>query len=153
MDKKKLISEELKRHMELLEYTFYMEDETNDDLDTEDLLLGAEKLYEQDPVPTEDETEVEDPFATEDETETETETDPFSDDSTTEVEDEFAEEETTGDDTVEVDVTDIVAKSEQTRTEIEGLTSKMDELLGKLCLLYTSPSPRDPNRSRMPSSA
>ena len=28
----------------------------------------------------------------------------------------------------------------------------MDELT-KTCLLYTSPSPRDPNRSRMPSSA
>ena len=25
--------------------------------------------------------------------------------------------------------------------------------LNKFCLLYTSPSPRDPNRSRMPSSA
>ena len=24
---------------------------------------------------------------------------------------------------------------------------------GQICLLYTSPSPRDPNRSRMPSSA
>ena len=24
---------------------------------------------------------------------------------------------------------------------------------GNICLLYTSPSPRDPNRSRMPSSA
>ena len=27
------------------------------------------------------------------------------------------------------------------------------EALNKVCLLYTSPSPRDPNRSRMPSSA
>ena len=38
--------------------------------------------------------------------------------------------------------------------------AKSDELskfllkeLNKACLLYTSPSPRDPNRSRMPSSA
>ena len=27
------------------------------------------------------------------------------------------------------------------------------DVVGKGCLLYTSPSPRDPNRSRMPSSA
>ena len=57
MDKKKLISEELKRHMELLEYTFYMEDKPAED-DIDNLLLGAEKLYEQDPVPAEDTVEV-----------------------------------------------------------------------------------------------
>ena len=32
-----------------------------------------------------------------------------------------------------------------------GTTNASDRL--KVCLLYTSPSPRDPNRSRMPSSA
>ena len=37
---------------------------------------------------------------------------------------------------------------------MSGLTSKMSTLLqDKLCLLYTSPSPRDRTRSRMPSSA
>ena len=134
MDKKKLISEELKRHMELLEYTFYMEDKTEED-DIENLLLGAEKLYEQDPVPAEDTVEVdaeeettEDPFGGDEEA---SETDPFGGEEGMEVEDEFATEEG-GEETVEVDVTDIVDKAEQTRTEIEDMTAKMDELLGKL---------------------
>ena len=146
MDKKKLISEELKRHMELLEYTFYMEDKPAED-DIDNLLLGAEKLYEQDPVPAEDTVEVdaeeettEDPFAEEggeeetldlDTEEGTSETDPFGGEEGMEVEDEFATDEG-GEDTVEVDVTDIVDKAEQTRTEIEGMTAKMDELLGKL---------------------
>jgi len=146
MNKKNLISEELKRHMELLEYTFYMEDRVDGDPETEDLLLGAKKLYEQDPIPGEEEGgEVEDPFATdappaeeggEEEVPAEGgETDPFADAGGMEIEDEFATDEVPaegGDETVEVDVTDIVDKSEQTRAEIEGLTSKMDELLGKL---------------------
>ena len=44
--------------------------------------------------------------------------------------------------------------NEQTATNL--LKSKVDSLLGvvsKACLLYTSPSPRDRTRSRMPSSA
>ena len=61
---------------------------------------------------------------------TETEIDPFAaGDEGLEVEDEFATEEG-GEETVEVDVTDIVDKAEETRNDIEGLTSKMDELLG-----------------------
>ncbi len=150
MDKKNLISEELKRHMELLEYTFYMEDKVDGNRETDDLLLGAKKLYEQDPVPdggeAEDGETGEDPFAgetgeTEEGGEAEDagseipedggETDPFDGEDGMEVEDEFATEEG-GEDTVEVDVTDIVDKAEQTRTEIEGMTAKMDELLGKL---------------------
>ena len=152
MDKKKLISEELKRHMQLLEYTFYMEDKPAAEDDIENLLLGAEKLYEQDPVPAEDteedtleldteegDVETEDPFADageEDTLELDTEegtgeTDPFGGEEGMEVEDEFATDEG-GEETVEVDVTDIVDKAEQTRTEIEGMTAKMDELLGKL---------------------
>ena len=143
MNKKKLISEELKRHMELLEYTFYMEDKPAAD-DIDNLLLGAEQLYEQDPVSAEggeEEDTVEDPFAAEGGEEEETvdldteegtgETDPFAGEEGMEVEDEFATDEG-GEDTVEVDVTDIVDKAEQTRTEIEGMTAKMDELLGKL---------------------
>ena len=149
MDKKNLISEELKRHMELLEYTFYMEDKVSSD-DTEDLLLGAKKLYEQDPLPDDEEGATDDPFGDtsaeeggieiEDETgetedaevaDTEVVTDPFGGEESMEVEDEFADD-TTSEETVEVDVTDIVDKAEQTRTEIEGMTAKMDELLGKL---------------------
>ena len=140
MDKKKLISEELKRHMELLEYTFYMEDKPAED-DIDNLLLGAEQLYEQDPVSAEggeeedtvedpfaaeggeEEETVEDPFAAEGGEEEETldldteegtgETDPFAGEEGMEVEDEFATDEG-GEDTVEVDVTDIVDKAEQT---------------------------------------
>ena len=76
MDKKNLISEELKRHMELLEYTFYMEDKVSDD-ETEDLLLGAKKLYEQDPIPGEESGETEEEtlnLGTEESGETEEET-------------------------------------------------------------------------------
>lgn len=143
MDKKKLISEELKRHMQLLEYTFYMEDKVDGETETDDLLLGAKKLYEQDPLPDEEDTEEEviedDPLMgvesgeeeISDEDTTTDETDPFGGDEGMEVEDEFASEEGGGE-TVEVDVTDIVDKAEQTRTEIEGMTAKMDELLGKL---------------------
>lgn len=143
MDKKKLISEELKRHMQLLEYTFYMEDKVDGETETDDLLLGAKKLYEQDPLPDEESTEEEviedDPLMgiesgeeeISDEDTTTDETDPFGGDEGMEVEDEFATEEGGGE-TVEVDVTDIVDKAEQTRTEIEGMTAKMDELLGKL---------------------
>ena len=35
----------------------------------------------------------------------------------------------------------------------KGLDKAADAAKGKLCLLYTSPSPRDRTRSRMPSSA
>jgi len=149
MNKKDLLKEELERHMQLLEYTFYMpETDDEDDEGIENLLLGAEKLYEQDPVPGE-----EDPFATPeggeevvddvptpegeeviDDTTIEepvTDVDPFaSDEGGLEVEDEFADEEIGGGESVEVDVTDIVDKAEETRNEIEGLTSKMEELLG-----------------------
>lgn len=144
MGKDKLLNEELKRHMQLLEYTFYMEENPNDDV--EDLLFDAQsQLNEQDPIPaeedaegeTEEETEEEtttedDPFGDiETETEETEETDPFGDEGAVEIEDEFADEPDTDTDTVEVDVTDIVDKAEETRGEIDALTSKMDELLGK----------------------
>ena len=35
----------------------------------------------------------------------------------------------------------------------ELLNAPVDLVQRSACLLYTSPSPRDPNRSRMPSSA
>lgn len=145
MSKKDLIKEELKRHMQLLEYTFYMEEPKEDD---DNLLLGAlDTLNEQDP-PEEDTdtddadpftepggdegTTNEDPFADEggDIEGGDVETDPFADEGGAEIEDEVADE--GGEETIEVDVTDIVDKAEQTRTEIEGMTAKMDELLGKL---------------------
>ena len=36
---------------------------------------------------------------------------------------------------------------------IEGATETANDINGLACLLYTSPSPRDMRRSRMPSSA
>ena len=127
MSKKDLLNEELKRHMQLLEYTFYMEEPKDDE---DNLLLGAlDTLNEQDPP----EGAV-DPFAEPEGAETEEEssvtTDPFEDEEGAEIEDEVADE--GSEETVEVDVTDIVDKAEQTRTEIKDMTAKMDELLGKL---------------------
>lgn len=132
MSKKDLIQEELKRHMQLLEYTFYMEEPKDED---ENLLLGAlDSINEQEPSVEDEEEVVEDPFADEGgeeiESEETVETDPFADEGGAEIEDEVADE--SGEETVEVDVTDIVAKSEETRNEIESMTAKMDELLGKL---------------------
>lgn len=132
MSKKDLIQEELKRHMQLLEYTFYMEEPKDED---ENLLLGAlDSINEQEPSVEDEEEVVEDPFADEGGEEIESEetvtTDPFADEGGAEIEDEVADE--SGEETVEVDVTDIVAKSEETRNEIESMTAKMDELLGKL---------------------
>ena len=37
-----------------------------------------------------------------------------------------------GEETVEVDVTDIVDKTEETKSSVDGLSTKMDDLLGKL---------------------
>ena len=39
------------------------------------------------------------------------------------------------------------------RFEIEDTIPAMAATIGKVCLLYTSPSPRDRQKSRMPSSA
>ena len=49
--KKDLLKEELKRHMELLEYTFYMPETEKDDQESEENLLLGAYLTEQDPVP------------------------------------------------------------------------------------------------------
>ena len=150
MDKKKLLSEDLKRYRQLLEYTFYVPEKEEGEVD--DLLLD-DMLTEQDP-PAEDEDPFfdvggEDPVAdtgetpeagteevegeTEEEETTEEggETDPFGTD--TEVEDEFATEEPMGDEeTVEVDVTDIVDKTEETKASVDDMGQKMDDLLSKL---------------------
>ena len=58
-------------------------------------------------------------------------------------------------------VKDLYAKDKHIINEIRKLNSSLilnkkirfDELSNKACLLYTSPSPRDPKTSRMPSSA
>ena len=148
MNKKKLLSEELKRHLQLLEYTFYVPEETNKEQETDLLFDGI--LSEQDPIgdETEGEEAIEDPFATDTATpegDVGAAEDPFATDMATpegddgdtdpfdepgegvEVEDELADE-----GTVEVDVTDIVAKSEETKTSVDGINTKMDDLLGKL---------------------
>ena len=39
------------------------------------------------------------------------------------------------------------------KTDAETMKKKLEEAGAKVCLLYTSPSPRDRTRSRMPSSA
>ena len=149
MSKKDLLKEELKRHMQLLEYTFYMEDP--DDV-TDKLLLDV-GLLEQDPAGD----AVPDPFAAPEEEgeetaeigevpageegvaeiggEEEVAVDPFGgEEEGMEVEDEFADDtlDIGGEETVEVDVTDIVDKTEETKTEVAGVTAKMDELLSKL---------------------
>ena len=96
MGKDNLLKEELQRHMELLEYTFYMEDTISNEDEVEDLILGAaEEINEQDPF-----------GAGEEEIEGET-------------------EEETGD----VDL------------DFDEETEEIDE--PTVCLLYTSPSPRD----------
>lgn len=166
MSKKNLLSEDLKRYRQLLEYTFYVPEE-DDPKDVNGDLLLDDMLTEQDPpaeeedpfadteetpeevedttTDTEEET-LEDPFGdVEGETElgadTEGETDPFGD---TEVEDEFATEEPLGsEDTVEVDVTDIVDKTEETKTSVDGVSTKMDDLLSKLSELESQVSGMD----------
>mgnify|MGYP001825345791 CR=1 FL=1 len=172
MSKKNLLSEDLKRYRQLLEYTFYVPEEddpkdVNGDLLLDDMLTeqdpaGDEEGGEEDPffdvggeeggeeTPEEgvetDETEDADTFGdlegeTEEGTDTEGETDPFGD---TEVEDEFATEEPLGgEDTVEVDVTDIVDKTEETKTSVDGVSTKMDDLLSKLSELESQVSGMD----------
>tara|TARA_B110000211_G_scaffold222399_1_gene271041 strand:+ start:986 stop:1726 length:741 start_codon:yes stop_codon:yes gene_type:complete len=150
MNKKKLISEELKRHLQLLEYTFYVPEEAKEEDDADLLFDGI--LNEQDP-PEGEETEggdTEDPFFDPDavgqtpEGEVETDADPFGAEETTEedpfadegegveVEDELASEDMGDEETVEVDVTDIVDKTEETKTSVDGINTKMDDLLSKL---------------------
>ena len=151
MNKKELLSEELKRHQQLLEYSFYVPEETDKKDDAE--LLFDDILNEQPVGEEEPDTPVEDPFAVGADTdtpegeETDTtlvdpfeadaagagETDPFADAGEgAEVEDEFASNDMGGEETVEVDVTDIVDKTEETKTSVDGINTKMDELLGKL---------------------
>ena len=81
-----------------------------------------------------------------------TEAEPLADDA--EVEDVVADETETATETpetstgtddgsVEIDVTDIVDKTEATKTSVEGMSSKMDELLNKLSELESQVSGMD----------
>jgi hypothetical protein len=138
MDKKKLISEDLKRYKQLLEYTFYVSEDKPEDVNG-NLLLDDEFLTEQEPA--EEETEVPEEPATDlptdevvptDTPEETTEVDPFAT-TDTEIEDEFATEDvTSSEETVEVDVTDLVDKTDETKTTVDSVSTKMDELLNKL---------------------
>ena len=46
-----------------------------------------------------------------------------------------------------------VASAHRAPKYLEGIVDKAESEGCKVCLLYTSPSPRDPKTSRMPSSA
>jgi hypothetical protein len=163
MSKKNLLSEELKRYKQLLEYTFYVSEE-DEPKDVNGNLLLDDMITEQDPPEedpfggTESTPEEEGGMGTDTEstpeevdmgtdtedmtvTDQEDEINPFGD---TEVEDEFATEEPlSGEDTVEVDVTDIVDKTEETKTSVDGMSTKMDDLLSKLSELESQVSGMD----------
>lgn len=154
MNKKKLISEDLKRYRQLLEYTFYVPEDNEKDVNG-DLLLDDSFLTEQDPAgddpfmdvadedtttPTPETEVVPAPVDTETPAPVDTETDEGSED--VEIEDEFVDTEPS-EDTVEVDVTDIVDNTEATKTSVEGVSTKMDELLSKLTELENQVSGMD----------
>ena len=158
---KQVLSEELKRYRQLLEYTFYVPEDEKDI--NGNLLLDDMFITEQDPAG--EEAASEDPFMSVGDTEggeetktdapeATTDTDPLAGDA--EVEDETADEPTTtdtettgtetttgGEESVEVDVTDIVDNTEKTKTSVDGVSSKMDELLSKLSDLENQVSGMD----------
>jgi len=162
MNNKKLISEDLKRYKQLLEYTFYVP-EDKEKVENGDLLLDDSFLTEQDPAGDDPFMDVADEETTtppppppapgaESKTETpapegDTETDKEpeeGEEEDVEIEDEFADTEVeSGEDTVEVDVTDIVDNTEATKTSVEGVSTKMDELLSKLTDLENQVSGMD----------
>lgn len=142
MSKKKLLNEELKRFNRILEYTFFVDEMEkegdNPEGNTEDLLLDVTEQEEEvtdvvepteEPVEEPTEEPVEEPAAEEGGE------DPFGGELP--VEDEFAdepameEEPMGGEEEVEVDVTDIVDKTEEAKEEASQASSKIDDLLGK----------------------
>jgi hypothetical protein len=142
-ENKELLKEQLKRFNTILEYTFMMDmegDVPNGDKDK--LLFGGESdLSEQeeevtDEVPAEPTEELpEEPAAEEGGEEMDLGDAPFGEELP--IEDEFADvpemEEPAmgGEEEVEVDVTDIVDKTEQAKEEASQASSKIDDLLGK----------------------
>ena len=145
-NKKKFILEDLKRYKQLLEYTFYVPEEKEEDLNG-DLLLDGSFLSEQDPAgddpfmdvadteneePTGDEPIGDEPAST---GSTETTTTGDEEEEGLEIEDEFDDTESTeetDDDTIEVDITDLVDSSEETKKSVTDVSDKMEELLSKL---------------------
>ena len=139
-NKKKFILEDLKRYKQLLEYTFYVPEEKEEDLDG-DLLLDDSFLTEQDPAGDDPFMDVADPEGGDTETEEPAGQAPVGDepveDEEPEIEDEFADTEgidgtSEDEDTVEVDVTDLVDNTEETKKSVSDVSDKMEELLSKL---------------------
>ena len=143
MGDKKILNEEVKRFNTILEYTFFVDEMEkegdNPEGNTEDLLLDVTEQEEEvtDVVePTEEPVEepVEEPTE-EGGDDMDLGEDPFGGELP--VEDEFAdepamEEEPMSDEgEVEVDVTDIVDKTEEAKEEASQASSKIDDLLGK----------------------
>lgn len=143
MGDKKILNEEVKRFNTILEYSFFVDEMEkegdNPEGNTEDLLLDVTEQEEEvtDVVePTEEPTEdtIEEPTEEGGE-DMDLGEDPFGGELP--VEDEFAdepamEEEPMSDEgEVEVDVTDIVDKTEEAKEEASQASSKIDDLLGK----------------------
>ncbi len=145
-EKKQLLQEELKRHKQLLEYTFYVGEDDDPDFPMggdENLLLGEQEPPAEEEVPVTDEVPVEgvptdevpveepamgeDPFGGEVEVEDEFAADPAMDDMA--MEEPMDDMGTEGE--IEVDVTDIVTKTEEAKEETSMVSSKVDDLLGK----------------------
>jgi hypothetical protein len=145
-ENKELLKEQLKRFNSILEYTFMMGMEGDVPNGDKDKLLFDAELTEQEeedvdipedlaaePTPEEgEEVSFEEPAA--EEGGEEMDEDPFGGEMG--VEDEFADEPSMeepmgGDEEVEVDVTDIVDKTEEAKEEASQASSKIDDLLGK----------------------
>lgn len=143
MGDKKILNEEVKRFNTILEYSFFVDEMEkegdNPEGNTEDLLLDVTEQEEEvtDVVePTEEPTEdtIEEPTEEGGE-DMDLGEDPFGGELP--VEDEFAdepameEEPMSDEEEVEVDVTDIVDKTEEAKEEASQASSKIDDLLGK----------------------
>jgi|LakMenEpi03Aug12_release.lakeMendotaPanAssembly.Ray.scaffolds.fasta_scaffold231994_3 hypothetical protein len=130
---KKSLLLELKRHKQLLEYDFYTNEKEED-------LNGQLLLDEQDPVPGEGEDEfpvddLEDPSLGDLDLDLEPPTDetPPTDFAEPPVPETPMSEPTMSDgETIELDVTDLVTKSDETKSSVDGVSTKMDDLLSKL---------------------
>ena len=144
-ENKELLKEQLKRFNSILEYTFMMGMEGDKPNGTENLLFDADLSEQEEEVtdvvdelpeelPEEPTEELPEEPAAEEGGE-EMGEDPFG--GVVPVEDEFAdepameEEPMGGEEEVEVDVTDIVDKTEQAKEEASQASSKIDDLLGK----------------------
>ena len=124
-ENKELLNEELKRFNSIMEYTFNLGEK-------EELLFDS--LEEQEEEVTDEVDELPEEPAMEEPAMDDLGEDPFGGDAP--VEDEMAEEPAmeempSEEGEVEVDVTDIVDKTEEAKAEAAGASSKIDDLLGK----------------------